>query len=130
MAEKNKFAEFYALMEATGIDDKSDMKRDLCMQASKGRTTSLRELSPAEYEGLIQAFRKNGERMYNPLKKDRRICLCLMRDYGVSVDDWHVINKFCENPRICGKEFKKLNKDELKALQKKLRAIMVKIQDH
>lgn len=105
--------------------DVDDLKRSIVSQWTGGRTESLREMSPSEYDECCKALEQisgNRER----LRKQRSACLKLMQRLCIDTTDWNRVNAFCRDPRIAGKEFFRIRVDELEQLQKKLRAMLRK----
>lgn len=111
---------------------RDDVKEELVWQFSDGRTKSLRELRKLEYDALCDALQREvggGEELVKrlcyrlELKGARSVVLKLMQRMGIDTTDWHRINDFCRDPRICGVEFRRLDVEALKALAVKLRAI-------
>jgi hypothetical protein len=124
----NQFAQFYAMLNAAPVSDKDELKATLVSRATGGRTIHLHDMSPSEYTDLLKSMQsvKRECREDKSLKKWRHVCLSLMRDYGVQVDNWAAINAFCANPRIAGVEFRQLDETSLKKLSVKIRALITK----
>ena len=97
MKRKRNYSRLYAIAKAKGID-LDEHKEVLVSQFTGGRTTSLRDMTPAEYEEM---------------------CECLHRTFAA-------VNRFCMNSRIIGKPFGMLSVEELQALIPKLEAILRK----
>lgn len=120
------YARFYALLRRLPVHD-DEMKERLVLQYTKGRTTSLREMSAAEYAAMCDALDgslkdpRGGQREL--LRKHRSQALHLMQRLGIDTTDWVRINAFCRDTRIAGKEFAALAAEELEALAVKLRGI-------
>lgn len=134
MREVTNFARFYGLFRKLTIvgQTRDDVKEELVWQFSGGRTKSLRELRKLEYDALCDALQREvggGEELVKrlcyrlELKGARSVALKLMQRMGIDTTDWHRINDFCRDPRICGVEFRRLDVEALKALAVKLRAI-------
>lgn len=104
--------------------DKEELRRSLISQYSAGRTDSLRQLRPYEYNALCIAVEAIvGDRARAELRRQRSICLHLMQSLGVNTADWARVNAFCSEPRIAGKPFAHITTPELRRLALKLRGI-------
>lgn len=120
------YARFYALFNRI-LFKSDDLKKILVKQHTGGRTDSLREMKPAEYDKLCENLErsvrdpKSIER--EELKRQRSRTLKLMQELGIDTTDWTRINAFCRDSRIVGQEFRDLSPDDLHALQAKLRSI-------
>ena len=114
--------------------DLEQHKEVLVSQFTDGRTSSLREMTTAEYEDMcdcLQSGKQRGEsyEAYKErLRKARSAALNRMQRLGVDTSDktFAAVNEFCMNPRISGKPFGLLTVDELGALIPKLEAILRK----
>lgn len=130
---KRNYSRFYAIAKAKGID-LDQHKETLVAQFTGGRTESLREMSPAEYEQMcecLQTGRRIGEtsEAYKErLRRARSAALNRMQRLGVDTSDrtFAAVNEFCLSPRIAGKPFGMLSVEELQALVPKLEAILRK----
>ena len=122
-----RFFTLFARMPTMG--DRDYERALLVNDASGGRTTSLRELTPSEYETLCRAI-EDRVTDREELKRERSATLRLISKYGVDTTEWANVDNFCLQPRISGKVFRYLTAKELLALQKKLRAIMAKKKDN
>lgn len=130
---KRNYSRFYALAKEKHIDLEQH-KEVLVSQFTDGRTSSLREMTIAEYEDMcdcLQSGKQRGEssEAYQArLRKARSAVLNRMQRLGVDTSDktFAAVNKFCMNPRISGKPFGLLTIDELEALIPKLEAILRK----
>lgn len=130
MTTKN-YAEFYALLnKLPGAT--SGLKEDLVMQFTKGRTSSLREMMPAEYKAMCASLRGTidtgmDERSFtDEIKRRRSAALKRMQKIGIDTTNWANVDNFCLNPRIAGKRFARLSMDELAALIPKLENMLLK----
>ena len=120
------YKRFFILFARMPTMGERDYERALLVnEASGGRTTSLRELTPSEYETLCRAI-EDRVTDREELKRERSATLRLISKYGVDTTEWANVDNFCLQPRISGKVFRYLTAKELLALQKKLRAIMAK----
>lgn len=134
--EKNgkvtNFARFYAaLRRLPYMGESDDLKRELVSQATLGRTEHLRKMTREEYDNCCRVMEKTAgpgvkDRGRYEQKRKRSTVLHLMKDIGVDTTDWNVINRFCLNPKIAGKEFRELGDDELGETAMRLRMILKK----
>lgn len=128
MEKKTKnYAWFYSLLKANPYAD----KESLVLQYTDGRTSSLREMSSAEYEAMCRDLergsRPRGEEDRTRLKKARSAVLLRLARLGLdTVDNWDGIDAFCLSPKIAGKKFAQLGIGELECLVKKLESILHK----
>ena len=111
--------------------DREDLKETLVSSYTNGRTTSLREMTEAEYKTMCAALEQkvnpDARALYIQERKRRRSsALHQLQLYGVDTTDWNKVNAFCEQPRISGKPFRDLDCEELEALTRKMRAIIRK----
>lgn len=125
MTFPNNYARFFRLLaqlpKGEGITAE-ELRHSLVAQYSNGRTTSLRELTPSEYTTLCSALEQQlGLR--EQLRKQRSKTLKLMQGLGIDTTHWPRINAFCQDPRICGKPFARVDVQEHELLQRKLRAM-------
>lgn len=121
--EVSNFARFYAAFgKMKGYGDMEEVKKSLVSQYTGGRTESLREMRLEEYNACCAEL----ERITGSIderRKRRSECLKLMQRLGIDTSDWARVNSFCENPRIAGKPFARINTKGLEELAVKLRAI-------
>lgn len=132
MKKIKNFSRFYAL--AKNIPgDREELKENLVRAFTNGRTISLREMSPEEYNRMCDSLQ--GSQSASPLsqkdftaaiKKKRSAVLVRMQKLGVDTSDWAAVDEFCLNPRIAGKEFRTISLEGLGKLVKKLEAISAK----
>ncbi len=133
MKKKRNYSRFYAVAKAKGIDLEQH-KEILVSQFTGGRTSSLKEMTPAEYEEMcdcLQTGKQLGEssaQYKERLRKARSAALNRMQRIGIDTADrtFAAVNEFCLNPRIAGKPFGVLSVDELQDLIPKLEAILRK----
>lgn len=120
------FARFYALLHRLPVQD-DEMKERLVARFTGGRTTSLRQMTAAEYQTMcnaLEASLKDPRSSYRELLRKRRSqALHMIQQLGIDTTDWGRINAFCRDPRIVGKEFAGLDPEELARLTVKLRGI-------
>ncbi|MBO4410528.1 MAG: hypothetical protein J5775_07215 [Spirochaetales bacterium] len=120
------FKLFYALLKQHPEADKDA----LVMEFTDERTTSLREMSEAEFNALCSALQHGSGQGYNRagmdrLKAARSAVLLRLGRLGINtVDNWNGIDQFCLSKKIAGKRFAQLDVDELKALTSKLEMII------
>lgn len=132
MGQISNYHRFYASFNHLPCGgDREDMKESLVSSYTNGRTTSLREMSEAEYNAMCAALEHkvnpNARALYIQERKRRRSsALHQLQLYGVDTTDWNKVNAFCEQPRIAGKPFRDLDCEELEALTRKMRAIIRK----
>lgn len=121
--EVNNFKRLFGVLsKLQGIYDRDDAIADLVWQYTGHRTTELKEIRWKEYESMCKDLESKYEDAADK-KKQRSVCLKLMQQLGIDTTDWTRINAFCQDKRICGKPFYPLTTNELKQLQRKLRAI-------
>lgn len=126
------FARFYATfnrLEYRG--DKEELKQLMVLRFTKDRTSSLREMTQYEYMELCNAIEQMAgtalHEQYVKLKKKKRSAvLHQMQIYGVDTTSWEIVDRFCLNPRIAGKQFRYLEIEELEQLYKKLKMMIKK----
>ena len=122
----SNYARFFALFkQLTMYGDELEQRHLLVEQASRGRTTSLRELTPTEYADLCSSLEwLVADRV--GLRKARSKVLRLMTAIGIDTSDWGNVDDFTLQSRIAGRRFRHLTLDDLAALERKLRAIAAK----
>ncbi len=128
--EVTNFARFYMTfnkMKYTG--DREEMKRNIVRQYTWDRTDSLRAVTFKEYNAICDGIEKlygNKDAYREAIRKHRSVVLKLMQKIGIDTTDWTRINAFCKDERLAGKEFARLDGEELEALAVKLRVIQKK----
>jgi hypothetical protein len=133
MKRKRNYSRLYAIAKAKSIDLEQH-KEVLVSQFTGGRTSSLREMTPAEYEEMCEClqtgkqFGETSDAYKERLRKARSAALNRIQRLGVDTADrtFAAVNDFCLDPRIAGKPFGVLTVDELQALVPKLEAILRK----
>ena len=121
--DKGNYGRFYAALKRMPIlIDADEVKRQLVMEYTGGRTESLREMSSEEYDACCRRMEEMGQDKAEQ-RRWRSVCLRLMQRMGVDTGDWARVNAFCQHPRVCGKPFAWLTTAELEALNRKLRAM-------
>jgi hypothetical protein len=134
MESKVSHARFYALLGQIPQANKEEW----VWQYSNLRTTSLREfhaIDPQGYSRMIGEMQDligeiNGHKANNPeiaeLKRLRSAILHRLQKHGVDTTDWDKVNAFMQQPRIAGKALGKMSADEMRALIKKMQAVLSK----
>lgn len=123
------YARFYALLKRMPGTDREELKKDLVLQYTNGRTESLKEVTDKEYDAMCNAMqdtdgRKREREIYREnLRRKRSNLLKQMQKMGIDTTDWNAIDSFCMNPRISGKVFRNLTVDELDEVFIKLKII-------
>ena len=113
MDKPRNYANFYVLIKKL-----PHASKEVLVEAhTGGRTTSIKEMTCLEYESMIRTMRRDIEREEEK-RKARSSLLRLMQKYGVDTTDWDDINRFCR--------YKRIDIKELKAVAKKMRAILAK----
>lgn len=133
MKRKRNYSRLYAIAKAKGID-LDEHKEVLVSQFTGGRTTSLRDMTPAEYEEMCECLQtgkqvgESTEEHKERLRRARSAVLNRLQRLGVDTADrtFAAVNRFCMNTRIIGKPFGMLSVEELQALILKLEAILRK----
>jgi len=127
MKKVKNFARFYALLNKAQADDKEEVKAMLVDSFTGGRTTSLREMTPQEYNAMCDSMDGKPARPASSttaeLKKQRSAVLHRLQKLGVDTTDWSAVDKFCLDSRIAGKKFYNLTAEELSNMVPKLAAI-------
>jgi hypothetical protein len=122
------FARFYrafSRMEHTS----DEMKCELVLKFTGGRTNSLKEIQSNEYDDLCRCIElsvglNDGSVSYETLRRHRSEVLHLMQKLGVDTSDWSRVDDFCLHPKIAGQPFRQLSAMDLESLSVKLRAIL------
>lgn len=129
---RRNYSRFYALLGRMPAMDKDELKIDLVRQYTNNRTDSLKEMTDKEYNAMCDDMQRqsNGykarEIAREELRKKRSVVLRLMQKHGIDTTDWNRVDAYCLNPRIGGKEFRRLTIDELEMIAIKLRIIQRK----
>ena len=132
--EVTNFARFYGILkESYSFAPKvlvEAYKKSVVSRFSGGRTTSLREMTKKEYDEMCDKIEEfapvPSHTACAALRRQRSVCLNLMRRIGVDTTDWTAINKYCRSSKIAGVEFRELDFDDLYRLSLKLRMILKK----
>lgn len=126
-AERN-YARFYCLLKKLPGAD----KETLVEQYTQGRTTHLRQMTPREYDSMcgemerVAGYDDRRRQLRDALRKARSGVLHQMQLYGIDTTDWDKVNAFCKQPRIAGKEFRRLDTEELNKVNTIIRIIRKK----
>ena len=126
--QSRNYARFYALLKHMPEAD----KETLVSQYSNGRTTHLRDMSDREYRAMCDGMERvaggheRREALRRALKSRRSAALHQMQLLGVDTADWGKVDRFCQDRRIAGKNFRELDVEELEALTNKVRIIIRK----
>lgn len=128
------FGRFYGLLKLMPGMDKEELKQQLVMYWTMGRTDSLREMTQHEYHNMCDELNymlkkqvQDDKNTFDALRRQKRsTCLRLMQKIGVDTTDWNAVNSYCRSPKIAGTLFKNLSLDDLDDLSMKLRMILKK----
>lgn len=125
MSTERNYARFYTLLrQMPGAE-----KDAIVYQFTGKRTTHLGETTQEEYNAMCHAMSRatNTEEEQAAYRKARRqqrgTVLHIMQKLGIDTADWVRVDAFCLDARICGKPFRTISLEELRALERKLRAI-------
>lgn len=121
------FARFFTLFGKMDNPDE-ELKQELVGTFTGGRTTSLREMKPEEYNKMCDSMQaaqygQSEADFKAEIKRLRSAVLKRLQKMGIDTTDFSKVDAFCLNPRIAGKVFRHLSKEELSALIPKLEAI-------
>ena len=126
-ARNNRYSRFWTLLAKMPCPDRDGLKLQLVSGFTNGRTDSLREMTPGEYDSMIREMEKQTGSSrpvsYEVLKKKRSAVLHQMQLMGIDTADWAAVDNFCLGVRIAGKKFRELSADDLDAVLLRLRAI-------
>ncbi len=125
--EVTNFGRFYDLLKNIPYTS----KEELVLWFTKGRTSSLREIRMQEYNAMCSWMENYGvEKKQLPdereLKAARSTVLKQLQIMGIDTTNWSAVDSFCMNPRISGKRFCLLTKEELSSMIPKLKSIQRK----
>lgn len=129
------YARFYVLLSRLPTTDREELKASLVSQYTGGRTESLREMTQKEYDTMCDAMQemagnqKAKEIARAELRRMRSSVLHQLQLMGIDTTDWDRVNAYLRNPRIAGKDFRKLTIGELETVNIKLRIIQRKEKD-
>lgn len=122
----SRYARFWCLIKQRGFELDKD---EIVMQFTDGRTNHLSQMTDAEYLEMCDAIegRFNKSAYEQQLKKARSAVLLRVGRLGINtIDNWDEVNAFLLSPKIAGKLLYDMSLDEMKALVKKLEAIINK----
>lgn len=124
---RSDYSRFFALLKRNPEAE----KESLVLQFTSGRTTSLREMSRAEFDEMCDVLQygtpEDQELKERKLKKARSAALLRLGRLGINtIDNWDGINAFTSSPKIAGKKFYDLTESELQTLVHKLESILRK----
>lgn len=129
------YARFYSLLNRTPYSgDRNDLKEQLVWKFTNLRTTSLKEMTPGEYNNMCLAMEKDAipkpeNAKIKDLKAARSAVLTRLQKYGIDTTDFDNVDAFCQDTRIAGKKFRQITLEELKALIPKLESMIKKSQN-
>ena len=130
------YARFYVLLNRLPTADKDELKASLVSQYTGGRTESLREMTEKEYDAMCDELQRQDSNLKarelyrEELRRKRSAVLKQLQKIGIDTTDWSRVDAYCMNPRISGKEFRKLPVDELETVNIKLRIIRRKEEEN
>ncbi len=117
------FGRFYtAFNRLPHCGDHDDFKKQIVMQYTSNRTDSLHGMTRREYDDCCAALEELSG-LKAEQKKLRSRVLNQMQKMGIDTSDWTRVNAFCQDRRIAGKVFRRLNNVDLEKLSMKLRSI-------
>lgn len=122
----SRYARFWCLIKNREFDIDKD---ELVLQFTDGRTTHLSQMTDSEYLEMCDAIegRFNKSAYEQKVKKARSAVLLRVGRLGINtIDNWDEVNAFLLSPKIAGKLLYDMSLDEMKALVKKLEAIINK----
>lgn len=128
MLDKGRIRRFHAALNAAGLrNQKANILAGFDVESTKDLTAKQADECIGKFNVMVAEKKKEAPA---DIRRHRSIVLTLLNKLGIYVTngDWGRVNAFLENPRIAGKQMYKMNIDELKALQRKLR-VMVKAHD-
>lgn len=123
----NDYSRFFALLKRNPGAEKESM----VLQFTNGRTTSLREMTRAEFDEMCDVLQygtpEDRKLKEMKLKKARSAALLRLGRLGINtIDNWDGVNAFTSSPKIAGKKFYDMTESELLALVPKLESIIRK----
>lgn len=120
------YARFYALLKQMPGKVEKD---DLIWQFTGMRTISLRDMTGAEYDRLIEHMDRIVEQNQPDEKKIKKLrsgILKKLQKHGIDTTDWTAVNRFMIDPRIAGKALYQMSIDEMQRLIPRLEQILIK----
>lgn len=121
--EVKDFGRFFALLKKMPYRIEEYERRSLIVQATGGRTNSLREMTRAEYDEMCDQLEGRVWRKTSSLRYRRSCVLRQMQKMGVDTTDWARVDALCLDARIAGKRFAQLSENELRDVEVRLRSI-------
>jgi hypothetical protein len=124
MKKIKNFSRFYALLnKAVGAD-----KEELVRQFTGGRTASLREMTPQEYNEMCDRLQGGTRSNGWSLSRYRHEALSALSAIGIIVidKDFSQVNQFCLKRSRFKKLFYDFDIKDLKALRRQAEAIRMK----
>lgn len=120
------YARFYALLKQMPGKVEKD---DLIWQFTGMRTNSLRDMTAAEYDRLVNhmdGIVDQNQPDEKVIKKLRSGILTRLQQHGINTADWAAVNRFMLDPRIAGKALYQMSIDEMQRLIPRLEQILIK----
>lgn len=116
-----KYSRFFGLLAKLPVHNEQ-MKEEFVSVFTEERTSSLKEMTSAEYDKMCDALEASLNSK-SQLRGFRSKALIAMQRLGIDTTDWARINAFCQDKRIANKAFYHLSEPELVTLIAKLRSI-------
>lgn len=105
-------------------------KEEIVWAYSNGTTESLSDFQKKDARGynlMIAELQKRVQmEIDRETKRLRSSILTRLQRYGINTTDWHEVNRFLEQPKICGKRLYEMTQDEMRLLVPKLESILRK----
>lgn len=120
------YARFYALLKQ--MPGKVE-KEDLIWQFTGMRSISLKDMTGAEYDRMIEymdGIVDQNQPDEKKIKKLRSGILNRLQRHGVNTANWTDVNSFMLDPRIAGKALYQMSIDEMQRLIPRLEQILIK----
>lgn len=121
-----RYGRFWGLIKGK---EKYIDKDEMVLQFTDGRTTHLHEMKESEFHEMCdviqERFHQDKTTYQEQIRKARSSVLLRVGRLGINtVDNWDEVNAFLLSPKIAGKLLYEMNVEEMKALVKKLEAIL------
>ncbi len=132
LAASWQIQKFHGLLHSLGIRaQKETLLSSFGVMSTKALTYEQMQdlLVSLERENTPVAVKEVVKKEASPeLKRERSIVIDLLSKLGIytNSDSWTAVNEYLMLPKIAGKKMVEMSEEELKALQKKLRAIYTK----
>lgn len=126
MLDNRRIRRFHAALSAAKLQaQKANLLAGYGVESSKDLTAAQADELTARLTEIAKTKKKDSPQ---PLRRQRSIVMTVMNELGIyaTAGDWTRVNEFLLQPRIAGKLLYEMNEEELKALQKKLRAMVNK----